>query len=59
MKESYRIDELALRWAVSPRTIYRLIESRALKAFRVGTSWRINRDELLRYEERQAEAQKV
>lgn len=59
MKESYRIDELAERWRVSPRTIYRLIEREIIKAFRVGVSWRVSRDEVLRREQRRAEAEKV
>ena len=62
MKDSYRIDELAARWRVDSRTIYRLIKRGALSAFRVGVSWRVNREEVLRHEQRRiaaGEAQKV
>lgn len=59
MKESYRIDELAERWEVSTRKIYRLIKRDIIKAFRIGHTWRVSRDEVLRCEHRQAEAQKV
>lgn len=51
MKDSYRIDELASRWDVSPRTIYRMIDRQALNVFRIGGVWRIKREEVLKCEE--------
>lgn len=50
LKESYRIDELAKRWDVAARTVRRMIARGALKAFRVGTTQRVRREEILRHE---------
>ena len=37
MHSSYRIKDLATRWATSQKTIQRMIESGQLKTFAVGT----------------------
>ena len=37
MRSSYRIKDLAARWATSQKTIQRMIENGQLKTFAVGT----------------------
>jgi excisionase family DNA binding protein len=38
------VNELAIYLRVHPTTIYRLLKSRQLSAFRVGSDWRFRRD---------------
>lgn len=40
------VDELAARWAVSPKTIYGMIERREIVALRVGRLVRISRSHI-------------
>jgi excisionase family DNA binding protein len=49
----WTIDALATRWAVSPRTVRRLIESGRLRAIRIGGQLRVSPESLERFEERQ------
>lgn len=43
------VGETAAVWAVSPRTVRRLIEAGEIKALRVGSQVRIRESELNRY----------
>jgi len=43
------VGQAAVRLACSTKTIYRLIESRAVRAFRVGRAWRIDDVDLEHY----------
>lgn len=43
------VGQAAVRLACSTKTIYRLIESRAVRAFRVGRAWRIDDADLEHY----------
>jgi len=54
MKESYRLDELARAWDKSYWSIRRLILSGELKAFKVGSTWRVKGSERQRYEDKVA-----
>ena len=49
----WTIDALATRWAVSPRTVRRLIESGRLRAIRIGGQLRVSPEALECFEERQ------
>lgn len=49
-KSVYRPDELAAKWGVNRRTIYDLIESGRLKAFRVGRRYRVLATEVANHE---------
>jgi excisionase family DNA binding protein len=49
----WTIDALAIRWAVSTRTVRRLIESGQLRAIRIGGQLRVSPEALERFEERQ------
>ena len=46
----YTIEELAQRWGVHYNTVYRLIQSQRLKAFKVGSNVRITAAEVHRFE---------
>jgi excisionase family DNA binding protein len=46
-------DALAARWAVSTRTVRRLIERGEIRAIRVGGQLRVSPEALERFEERQ------
>ena len=50
MKETYRIDEIADKWDVDPRTVRRRIARGEIDAFKVGDTWRIPGKEIDRYE---------
>lgn len=39
--EVHTVDTLARRWLCSPDVIYDLLRTRKLKAFKVGSAWRI------------------
>lgn len=47
---AYTVDTLAERWSCSRDVIYDLLRKRELKAFKVGTSWRISPKEVDRFE---------
>jgi excisionase family DNA binding protein len=49
----WTIDALAARWAVSTRTVRRLIDSGQLRAIRIGGQLRVSPEVVERYEERQ------
>ena len=49
MKDVYTISELALYWRVSEWTIRKLIKTGLLKVFKVGSVYRISKDEVNRY----------
>ncbi len=48
------VDELAARWAVSPKTIYGMIERREIVALRVGRLVRISRSHVENLEQQHA-----
>jgi excisionase family DNA binding protein len=48
------VEELAKRWAVSPRTIYGMIERREIAALRVGRLVRISRSHVETLEQQNA-----
>lgn len=50
----YTVDELAQVWKVCPRTVYNLIASGKLQAFKCGSSYRITDRARLAYEEGKA-----
>lgn len=53
--EVFTVEEVARRYLrVSERTVYRLIESGQLDAFKVGAQWRITRAVLESYMQRNA-----
>ena len=44
-KEFYLVEELAKRLRVSNMTIYRYIKAKKIKAYKIGKSFRINKEE--------------
>lgn len=58
MSTVYTVEELAERWAVSPKAIYGMINSGKLVALRVGRVLRISRSHVEAME-RGADASKV
>lgn len=48
--QAFTVDRLAERWDCSRDVIYDLLRKRELKAFRVGSSYRITSKEVERYE---------
>lgn len=51
-KQYYRVGELAVRFDISPQTIYRMIDLGELKAVHLRGCLRISAEELRRYEKR-------
>jgi excisionase family DNA binding protein len=51
LKKTFRVDELAREWNVSPRTIRREIDRGELDAFKVGDTWRISAEAVQKYQE--------
>jgi excisionase family DNA binding protein len=51
-RSHWTIDALAVRWAVSVRTVRRLIERGELRAIRIGGQLRISPETVERFEER-------
>ena len=43
------VDEIATLLRMHPATIYRLIKSKKIPAFRVGSEWRFDREEVDRW----------
>ena len=43
------VDGIAKRLNVHPNTVYRLVRTGDLRAYRIGRSLRVNRDDLLAY----------
>ena len=52
-KRSYRLDELAKDWDVSPKTVKREIKRGELQAVKVGSTWRVKDEDRRAYEKRQ------
>jgi len=57
MPENYAPKELAARWNVSQRSIYRLIRRGKLATFRVGRQQRISSQEVTKAEESRLQQQ--
>jgi len=57
--EHWAIKSLAAHWGVSRSTVARLVACGALKAHRVGRVWRVAPEEIQRYEQRLADAQRL
>jgi len=55
LKRYWRIDEVAGYFAVSERTIYRLVDDGDLQAIRIRGCRRVSLEEIRRFEERLAE----
>lgn len=55
LKRYWRIDEVAGYFAVSERTIYRLVDDGDLQAIRIRSCRRVSQEEIKRFEERLAE----
>ena len=55
LKRYWRIDEVAGYFAVSERTIYRLVDDGDLQAIRIRGCRRVSQEEIKRFEERLAE----
>ena len=51
-KRYYRVAELSVHFAISPQTVYRMIDLGELKAVRLRGCLRISAEELRRYEKR-------
>ena len=50
LKRFYRVDEVAVYFAVSARTVYRLLDMGDLQATRIRGCLRVSSDEMKRYE---------
>lgn len=48
----YTAEEVAERWRVTPDTVYKLVRSGSLKAFRIQRSIRIKEEDIEAFEER-------
>ena len=46
----YTVEALADRWGTSARTIERMLQSKQIRGFKVGSSWRILVSEIEKYE---------
>jgi excisionase family DNA binding protein len=51
-KRYYRVGELSVHFAVSPQTVYRMIDLGELKAVRLRGCLRVSVEELRRYKKR-------
>ena len=49
-EKAFTVDTLAERWSCSRDVVYDLLRTRELKAFNVGSSWRISPKEVHRFE---------
>jgi excisionase family DNA binding protein len=54
-KRYWRIDEVAGYFAVSERTVYRLVDDGDLQAIRIRSCRRVSQEEIRRFEERLAD----
>jgi excisionase family DNA binding protein len=50
MKEVFSINELAERWGLRKRTLYKMVDRGDLKAFKVANKFRVTLDEVKRIE---------
>jgi putative molybdopterin biosynthesis protein len=50
MKEVFSITELAERWGLRKRTLYKMVDRGDLKAFKVSNKYRVTLDEVKRIE---------
>lgn len=53
VKTAFTIDSLAAYWSCSRDVIYDLIRKKELKAFKLGSAWRISPAEVERFENRE------
>ena len=51
----FTVDTLAAYWQCSPDVIYDLLRKRKLKAFKVGTAWRITARAVTEFENKEPE----
>jgi excisionase family DNA binding protein len=51
MPNVFTAKELAERWKCGTDSIYRMVKSGKLRAFKIGSDIRIREDEILKYEE--------
>jgi excisionase family DNA binding protein len=56
LKRYYRLDEVAVYFAISARTVYRLLDEGDLQATRIRRCLRVSAEEIQRFEERLADA---
>ena len=56
-KRCFRLDEVAAYFAISARTVYRLLEEGDLQATRIRSCVRVSAEEIRRFEERMTEAE--
>ncbi|MHB8772806.1 MAG: helix-turn-helix domain-containing protein [Syntrophales bacterium] len=54
-KRYYRVGELSVHFAISPQTVYRMIDLGELKAVRLRGCLRVSAGELRRYEKKAAD----
>jgi len=55
LKRYYRVDEVAVYFAISARTVYRLLDEGDLQATRIRGCVRVSVEEIRRFEERLAD----
>jgi len=55
LKHYFRLDEVAVYFAISARTVYRLLDEGNLQTTRIRGCVRISAEEIRRFEERLAE----
>jgi len=51
LKRYFRIDEVAVYFAISPRTVYRLLDEGDLQVTRIRGCVRVSAEEIWRFEE--------
>ena len=47
---AYTVTTLAMHWDCSPDEVYRLLRTRRLKGFKLGSAWRITKEAVKEYE---------
>jgi len=57
LKRYYRLDEVAVYFAISARTVYRLLDEGDLQVTRIRGCVRVSAEEIRRFEETLAEAE--
>ena len=57
MKRYFRVDEVAVYFSISARTVYRLLDEGDLHATRIRGCVRVSAEEIRRFEEVLAEAE--
>lgn len=56
LKRYYRLDEVAVYFGISERTVYRLLDDGDLQPTRIRRCLRVSEEEIRRFEERMADA---